>query len=86
MTWRNQNTHREESKAVKDALVKAGYTNVKVGHGTGTAWSWLKIHCERKPDQTFDQSYMHIIGIAQGVTGRHGDYNGQINVYIQHVS
>ena len=43
MEWRNQPTHLAETKAVKEALVKAGYSGVKVGHGTGTAWGWLRL-------------------------------------------
>jgi len=38
MSWRNHSTHREETKAVKKALEKAGIKFKKVGHGTGTAW------------------------------------------------
>jgi len=85
MTWRNHKTHREENKAVKDALLKAGFTNVKVGHDTGTAWAWLKIHCDAKPGQSFLKSFQdsraEVIRIAKAVTGRHGDYDGEINVY-----
>ena len=85
MTWRNQKNHREESKAVKDALIEAGFTNVKVGHGRGTAWGWLKIHCAAKLGQSFPRSFqenrVEVIRIAKAVTGRHGDYDGEINVY-----
>jgi len=81
MSWRNHKTHLEESKAVKDALVKAGFANVKVGHGTGTAWPWLEIRCEPRPGQQYGGMRKQVIGIAQAITGRHGDYNGQINVY-----
>lgn len=31
------NTRLVETKTVKNALIKAGYAGVKVGHGTGTA-------------------------------------------------
>ncbi len=34
---------REETKAVKGALVRAGYTGVRVTHGNGTAWGWLHV-------------------------------------------
>jgi len=51
MSWRNHNNHREETKAVKDALVEAGIPVLKVGHGTGTAWGWLEIHLP-PPDET----------------------------------
>lgn len=38
---RTMRTH--ETANVKAALVTAGYTDIKVGHGTGTAWSWLHV-------------------------------------------
>ncbi len=41
--WRNQPTHAAESKAVKAALIEAGYSDVSVTHGKGTAWSWLHV-------------------------------------------
>lgn len=82
MSWRKQKTHREETKAVKDALKKAGFTNVRVGHGTGTAWGWLHIHCSPKPGQTYQRTDREVIRIAQAVTGRRGDYDGNINVFI----
>jgi len=81
MNWRNHKTHREESKAVKDALLKAGFTNVKVSHGVGTAWAWLLIHCSAKPGISFQYNRVEVIRIAKAVTGRHGDYDGEINVY-----
>jgi len=43
MSWRKQENHKEETKAVKAALAKAGI-KAKVGHGTGTAWGWLEIN------------------------------------------
>lgn len=42
-SWRLQDDHRAESKAVKTALADAGLPVTKVGHGTGTAWGWLDI-------------------------------------------
>jgi hypothetical protein len=81
-SWRKQKTHREETKAVKDALTQAGFTNVRVGHGTGTAWGWLKIRCDAKPGQSFQRADREVIRIARAVTGRRGDYDGNINVVI----
>ena len=78
--WRNHKTHREETKAVKEALVKAGFPNVRVGHGTGTAWGWLEIRCDAKPDQSYQDKRVEAIRIAKDVTGRHGDYDGDILV------
>ena len=79
--WRKQRTHRTETKAVKTALTKAGYRNVRVGHGSGTAWEWLDIHCSPKPDQSSEHKRAAVIRIAKQVTGRHGDYDGRINVH-----
>ena len=81
MSWRNHINHREETKAVKDALARAGFTNVRVGHGTGTAWAWLKIRCDAKPGQSYQEKRVEAIRIAKDVTGRHGEYDGEINVY-----
>ena len=81
MSWRNHKTHRAETKAVKDALIKAGFTNVKVGHGSGTAWGWLDIYCDAKPKQSYQDKRVEVILIAKGITGRHGDYNGEISVH-----
>ena len=62
--WRNHPTHAAESKAVKAALVEAGYSDVSVTHGKGTAWSWLHVsvsaqgagaecYCDDSPDVGF---------------------------------
>ena len=32
---------KQETRIVKAALLKAGYQDVSVRHGTGTAWGWL---------------------------------------------
>ena len=69
-----------ETKAVKAALIKAGYIAVKVGHGTGTAWGWLHIKCDEKPSQDWQGKYSDVEAIAQQVTGRSGDYGGRINI------
>ena len=69
-----------ETKEVKQALIKSGYTGVKVGHGTGTARSWLHIKCDEKPGQTWQQKCIDVEQIAQDVTGRQGDYGGRINI------
>jgi len=69
-----------ETKAVKAALIKAGYTGVKVGHGTGTAWGWLHIKCDEKLGQTWQEKYADTEKIAQQVSGRQGEYGGRINI------
>lgn len=81
MNWRKHSTHREETRAVKKALIEAGIPVKKVGHGTGTAWAWLKIYLDPSVDMNMKKYFEETIRIAQEVTGRHGDYNGEINVY-----
>ena len=68
---------REETKTVKKALQANGYDNVRVGHGSGTARFWLYITI---PQDAWTQR-QDVIGIAQHVTGRHGEYDGNINIY-----
>ncbi len=67
---------RAETKAVKDALERAGI-RATVSHGTGTGWGWLKI---RIPESQFCRRF-EALTIAQATTGRNGDYDGRINVY-----
>lgn len=43
MSWRNHEDHKAETKAVREALKAVGI-NAKVGHGSGTAWAWLKVN------------------------------------------
>lgn len=69
-----------ETKAVKAALIEAGYAGVKVGHGRGTSWGWLHIKCDEKPEQTWQEKYANVEKIAQQVTGRHGEYGGRISI------
>ncbi len=69
-----------ETKLVKVALAKAGYTRVEVRHGIGTAWGWLSIKCDEKLGQTWQEKNSDIERIVQQVTGRHGDYGGRINI------
>jgi hypothetical protein len=81
MTWRNHKSHRDETKAVKEALLKAGYNHVRVNHGTGTTWGWLIIHCDDKSGQSYQDKRIEVLRTAKEVTGRHGDYDGEINVH-----
>jgi len=90
MSWRKHSTHREETRAVKKALIEAGIPVKKVGHGRGTAWAWLEIYLEPSDigrgwyrGEILEWHRDEVIRIAQEVTGRHGDYNGEINVYCQ---
>ncbi len=99
MAWRNHSTHKEETKAVKAALVKAGYADARVGHGSGTAWGWLDLKVSiAKPHNCYcgelsigrcrpcgdawQQARNQIIGMAQAITGRHGDHDGDIGAHI----
>ncbi|HUW68552.1 MAG TPA: hypothetical protein VMW20_11025, partial [Candidatus Nanoarchaeia archaeon] len=43
VTWRNFPDHKSETKAVKEALKKAGI-EAEVKHGRGNAWGWLEIN------------------------------------------
>lgn len=97
--WRNQATHQEETKAVKAELVRLGYKDAKVGHGTGTAWAWLHIQvsvpkaracrCTDEPigkclecRHLSNEHYQRAISIAKRVTGRDGQYDGEINATV----
>lgn len=76
-TWRKHKSHRDETQAVKEALRKARLPFRKVCHGSGTAWGWLHIYAgENASRETCDR----ILRVAQEVTGRHGDYQGEILV------
>ena len=79
-SWRNHQTQAEETRAVKDALKKAGLPFRKVGHGTGTAWGWLEIYAGQ---ETNWETCQKITLVALEVTGRRGDYNGNISVLQQ---
>jgi len=77
MSWRNFKTHQAETKAVKEALSKAGL-KARVGHGTGTAWEWLNI----SPIGRWSKDQRRkALRIAKTVSGRHGDYDGRILIY-----
>jgi hypothetical protein len=84
MSWRNHETHKEETKAVKAALKEAGI-KAKVKHGTGTAWAWLEINTGGFNEQPDNKRYnaMCVINnevrqIVRAVTGRTGQHDGEI--------
>ncbi len=82
-SWRNHPDHRTEARAVKEALIKAGLPVLSVGHGPGTAWAWLKIKLEPIPGpyngyRETDRN-RQAITIAKALTGRTGEYDGDIN-------
>lgn len=129
MSWRKHETHKEETKAVKQALTKAGI-KATVGHGRGTAWGWLEINIGKDTGKhkylvdgqtkelTREEAYtlMTDLGVHKGdeettllrtclancprcktrdtlrqqteqivasVTGRHGDYGGEVLILAQ---
>ncbi len=78
ISWRNHNTHQKEARAVKAALEEAGIPFTRVGHGTHSAWSWLEIYLGTR--ENYLKYGDHALAIAQRVTGRKGDYYGNILV------
>lgn len=70
----------DETKRVKEWLVKGGRKNVSVKHGKGTARAWLHIKVDRTPEDT-DTSPMEFCDLYKGIqslTGRSGSYDGNI--------
>ncbi len=94
-TWRIHNSHKEETKAVKKALADVGI-KASVTHGTGTAWGWLHINLGDPSERgglIKDESgnrirfsdaeielHKKVLKLVQEVTGRHGEYDGEIIV------
>lgn len=76
MAWRKHMDHRAETKAVRLALKAAGLPVGKVTHGRGTAWAWLEVTLI---GGTADQRH-EAHRIIADVTGRSGDYNGDVLV------
>lgn len=75
------NNRNQETKLVKQALLEAGYKNIRVRHGTGTAYGWLDVYVsDTLPGIEADSKYRHIIKVVQQATGRHGEYDGCINI------
>lgn len=81
MSWRNFQNHRDETRAVKQALTKARIPFSKIGHGRGTGWAWLEIYLGNR--ETYQRYADKVLRIAQDVTGRTGDYNGEILILAQ---
>ena len=78
-------TPRQETTAVKTALIEAGFNKnvVSVGHGRGTAAAWLEMLVNQIEGLAYNGSYELALSTAQRVTGRHGDYSGQIAVDVR---
>ena len=66
-----------ETKAVKKALVASGFKGAQVAHGRGTSYGWLYITLG--PDDI--RRSPEAVKVAQEATGRHGDYDGNINIF-----
>gem|GEM_PF-1362690 len=96
VTWRNFPDHKSETKAVKEALKKAGI-DAEVKHGSETAWGWLEINIGDPrlrnglrqghfgSQYTDEERVLHdtVLKIAKDITGRRGDYKGEIRVLSQ---
>ena len=75
---------RQETMLVKKALIAEGFDKrgVRVGHDRGTAAGWLEIQVSQRENKARREEYDLALAIAQRVTGRHGDYSGEISVSI----
>lgn len=96
---------KQETKIVKAALKAAGFdkeNEIRVTHGTGTAWGWLDVGATiahapdctcfihpwgvRETGQTCKEKwrkiYNTLVEVAMKATGRHGDYDGRINIHL----
>ena len=73
---------RKETRIVKQAMKDAGYTGIRVRHGTGTAWGWIDVHADRDETRKYSDQRNQLIQVVQEATGRHGDYHGNIGIYL----
>jgi len=73
---------------VKKALIDEGFDKrgVRVGHGRGTSLCWLEVQASCRKGAYWQKEYDLALAIAQRVTGRHGDYSGEISVTMDKVS
>jgi len=91
-------SRREETNIVKMALKEAGII-ARVSHGNGTGYGWIEVNIgdpaerggvEKHPNgwstkYTTSEMELHekVIKLVQDVTGRHGEYNGNISLLAQ---
>jgi len=80
-SWRKHSTHSQETRAVKRALATVGIP-AKVSHGKGTAWAWLEINLGLGARENRELQ-AGVLAIAKDITGRTGDYNGEILILAQ---
>jgi hypothetical protein len=90
MTYIEGEYHRrEETTAVKRALVAAGFdnNNLRVRHGTGTAWGWLKIYVDIHilGPSHWDDSYNRILEVAIKASGRNEYQAKRIGIHLNSV-
>jgi len=85
MTYIEGEYHRrEETTAVKRALVAAGFDKPRVKHGTGTAWGWLKIYVDIHilGPSHWNNSYNRILEVAIKASGRNEYQAKRIGIHI----
>jgi len=76
-------TAGEETRLVKKALIKDGFTSVSVGHDRGTAAAWLDIAVDMLAGKSWDETHDAALAVVQRVTGRHGEHDGEIMISIR---
>jgi len=82
LSWRQQESHAQETRAVRQALNVQGIKAEWIRHGRGTAWEWLEVNLgvvARGNHALQDEA----LRIAKSVTGRQGEYNGRILILTQ---
>jgi len=68
------NERTAESNKIKQAINIMGI-RVKVRHGVGTSHGWLYVYVPKGSD------HKALLSVVQHVTGRHGEYDGKINLF-----
>lgn len=70
-------TRRQETHAVRSALIAAGFSGVTVRHGAGTTWGWLHIRADLRGDndQGWRAQHDRVQRIAEERSGRNTEYS-----------
>jgi hypothetical protein len=58
------------TRNVRKALKDAGFTGIKVSHGTGTAWGWLDVTVDRSNVGNCRTQHDTVEAIAADAAGR----------------
>jgi len=66
----NRHARRNETMGVKKALKTAGFTGVRVGHGTGTSWCWLDVAVDRQAGRDYGEQQDTVLDIVRKTSGR----------------